>query len=93
MDRLKAPYLYQSLQYALNLIQAGEQNPELVIREIKKFLSEKTISKIDYVDIRDAFSLEKVTTLQNAVVIALAVFFGDTRFIDNVVFSPDEIRK
>jgi len=44
---------------------------------------------IDYVEFRDAGSLEPVTTAQDTTLMALAVKIGTTRLIDNTVLGEE----
>ena len=41
-------------------------------------------ARVDYIAVKDAETLSDVRTLEGSLVIALAVFFGATRLIDNI---------
>ena len=45
-------------------------------------------ARVDYIEVRDADSLEPVARVDRPAVLALAVFVGDTRLIDNAVLTP-----
>lgn len=84
-ERKRALSLSRSLQTAKNLIKyKNMKSPEKIISEIRKMISPR-VDKIDYIDLRDAETLEKVKYIKKKVVIAVAVFVGSTRLIDNIV--------
>lgn len=84
-ERKKALSLSHSLQTAKNLIKyKNEKSSEKIISEIRKMISPK-IDKIDYIDIRDAETLGEIKYIKKKVVIAVAVFVGKTRLIDNII--------
>jgi pantoate--beta-alanine ligase len=45
-------------------------------------------ARIDYVTIVDPASLEEVSQVEGKVLIALAVWFGEARLIDNLMVEP-----
>ena len=84
-ERAQANVLNQSLTMAKNLIDNGATSANEVIQAIKNQIQTQPLAKIDYIQIVDATTLTDVTTIDSPAVIALAVFFGKTRLIDNVV--------
>ncbi|MGB9823665.1 MAG: pantoate--beta-alanine ligase [Candidatus Hydrothermia bacterium] len=83
-ERKDAVCLYKSLELAKDLIRKGERNPEKIKAEMEKFiLSHKSVKKIDYIEIVDKFTLEPVSEIRGKELIALAVFIGKARLIDN----------
>ena len=54
-------------------------------KEICDTLEAEPMAKIDYVEIVGWPSLEPVEILENQVLIALAVYIGKTRLIDNII--------
>jgi pantoate--beta-alanine ligase len=85
--RRDAAILYQSLLRAQSLIKEGEKDPNKVIKTIKAMIKTKGSSRIDYVSIVDPGNLKDVATIKGPVLVALAVFIGKTRLIDNVVVN------
>lgn len=82
--RAEAVVLHQSLSEAVQKIQAGVRDARVIEQMIKSKI-EKTSGRIDYVEIRGAEGLEEVDDIKSSVVIALAIYFGSTRLIDNEV--------
>jgi len=83
-ERKSAPVLHRSLLFGKKLIEEGEKNPEDIKEKIKEMICEHN-GKIDYVEIVDPETLEKVKEIGERTLIAIAVFFGKTRLIDNIL--------
>lgn len=88
-ERKQAPHLYRSLKLAEQLIIDGEINPVIIIEEVKKYLSLHTDGKLDYVEILSYPELKPIQTIGGQIIIALAVFFGKARLIDNIVIQVE----
>jgi pantoate--beta-alanine ligase len=83
-ERAQAPVLNRALTAARVAIENGERDAERLKTDMCAALADADLAKIDYVEIVDADSLEPVTTVDGPCLIALAVFFGDVRLIDNI---------
>lgn len=86
-ERRRAPVLYQSLCMAQQMVEAGERQADVIRDAIVKNLQGASPTLIDYVEIVSANSLEPITLLAGQVLIALAVKFGNTRLIDNIILE------
>lgn len=84
-ERKQAVVLFQSLTMAKDLIVQGEKNAYKIKAAIEKKISEKSLAKIDYVSIVDMETLRDIRQITNKTLIALAVRFGETRLIDNII--------
>ena len=84
-ERRQAPVLYRSLQEGAALIKQGETKPEVVRETIVRRIRNESSGQIEYVEIRNADNLATINIIDCNVVIALAVSFGSTRLIDNIV--------
>lgn len=87
-ERQDALSLSQSLKLAQQLIDEGERDAGTIRDQIVNLIDSRATSKIDYVEIVSADTLETVKQLSGNILIALAVFVGKTRLIDNIM---DEI--
>ena len=83
-ERRHAPVLFQSLRQAEQLIAAGERNPARIEREIGERLATVPNLRIDYIRAVSAETLESPAVLHGQTLIAVAVFLGTTRLIDNI---------
>lgn len=82
-QRQQATILYRSLEMTRARIEAGERDAEPLIRLARALLEATPGCRIDYVAIVDFDRLQPLERLQGKVLIALAVYFGTTRLIDN----------
>ncbi len=89
-ERKDAKILFQSLQEAKKMIKCKERNSSRIISSIKKILVSKKSAKIDYVEIVDACSLRPQKRLEGQALIALAVWIGKTRLIDNMIVKAKD---
>ncbi len=96
-QREHAGKLHRSLQRAVEMIQAGETEVETVKRAIRTVIDMIPDARIDYVEIVDARTLTPVDRIhsQDEILLALAVYVGKTRLIDNAWIDavPAESRK
>jgi len=86
-ERQDALVLYRSLCRAKQLIELGERNPQALRQEMEQILTSVPSSRIDYVAIVNPDTLEEVSRLEGKVMIALAVWIGNARLIDNMVLD------
>lgn len=86
-ERKDALVLFQSLRLAEKMISEGESNSDLVIAKMTDLILEKETAKVDYIEIVSAESLQKIDILKGEILIALAVFIGQTRLIDNKILK------
>ncbi len=83
-ERKAALVLHRSLQYAEAQIAAGERDATKLRSEIEARIEAEPLARVDYVEIVHQQTLETLRSLHGPVMIALAVFIGRTRLIDNL---------
>jgi pantoate--beta-alanine ligase len=84
-ERNDASVLYRSLQAAESLVKAGEKNPKKIMQAMEALIKAKSAAKIDYIAIVDPKDLKDIDTISGKALVALAVFVGKTRLIDNII--------
>jgi len=84
-QRQQALVLNQALQLARETIQAGERDPAQVQALLVRTISASPGAEVVYAEIYDAADLTDVEQITKPVLIALAVKFGTTRLIDNLI--------
>lgn len=87
-ERLQALCLWKSLQKARELFENGQKNSKMIVSAMRQIIGEVPAAKIDYISIVDNELLQTIDTIDRAALIALAVFVGSTRLIDNIVVDP-----
>ena len=80
-ERKQAPILRQAL---LAAGKSGKKSAKEIVDLAREMISEVPLARIDYVALVDAETLRPLETVQPNSLLALAVFFGKTRLIDNI---------
>jgi len=80
-ERKQAAVLYKALMAAKN---AGKKSANDVVALAQRIINEAPLSRIDYIEIVDAETLQPIEIVRPNTTLLIAVFFGNTRLIDNV---------
>lgn len=64
-----------------------EKDANKVVEAMKKNIETEPLAKIDYVEAVDALSMAPVEKLEGACMLAMAVYIGKTRLIDNTIWD------
>lgn len=83
-ERQQAPVLRRALQEALMLTTQGERSAALVLDAARKIIATAPLARVDYLELVDAENLQPISIVGPNSLVALAVFFGQTRLIDNL---------
>ncbi|MCA1807947.1 MAG: pantoate--beta-alanine ligase [Kiritimatiellia bacterium] len=90
-QRRDALCLSRALRRARRLYRAGERDVEVVRAILRRELTDNATAQIDYVEIVDNTTLQPVSRMMQPVLVALAVRFGATRLIDNLMLPDDRL--
>lgn len=82
-ERAAAPVLYRALCAAREAFLRGERNGDTLRAVMREALSQEPRAFVEYVSAADPLTLQELNTLQNHVLLSLAVRIGTTRLIDN----------
>lgn len=82
-ERAQAVILNQSLEEAMKAIESGEKDAAKVKQIITDKLNTCPLAKIDYVEAVSFDNIQPIEKIEGAVLIAIAVYIGSTRLIDN----------
>ena len=89
-ERKDALALRGSLVMAKNMVDSGEKSCYKILRKMVKKIEAAGGSRIDYISIVDAETLVEAKRAEGRLIIALAVYFGKARLIDNIVVNSRE---
>jgi pantoate--beta-alanine ligase len=92
-ERQSALSLNRSLTRASELFSQGEQRSERIIAAVREIIEREPSTSIDYIKVCDAKTLEDIETMAGEALVALAVWVGRARLIDNVVLKAADQRK
>ena len=92
-ERAAAPVLHRSLERARELLLGGERRAGILIGEMRKLVEAEPRARMDYIEAVDAATLSPLALLSGRVLLALAVWVGSARLIDNMLIdiSPDQV--
>jgi len=82
-QRAQATILFHALQAVTLAVRRRPQSPAALQKDLRKFIQAAPLAKLDYVAFFDPETLEPVARVKPGTHMALAVYFGKTRLIDN----------
>jgi pantoate--beta-alanine ligase len=82
-QRAQAVILFHALQAAKAAVQKKSISAAKLKKDLQKLITAAPLAKLDYVEFFDPETLEPGTQVKRGTQMALAVFFGKTRLIDN----------
>lgn len=86
-ERKDAAILYAALAKAKELIERGSRSSCDVIKKMRQLINKKKNVRIQYISIVDPENLIPVNRIKGKVLIALAVYIGKIRLIDNIIIN------
>ena len=86
-ERTAARVLSRALGAARDAFAAGERHAAAVCDRAQAVLAAEPLARVEYLELVDAETLEPIDRLDRPTLLALAVFIGRTRLIDNVVLA------
>lgn len=82
-ERKAALVLSKAVFLGEKLVREGETDADKLVSEMKACVEAEKLAKIDYVSAVDAVTMETVHRIDRPVLVAMAVYIGKTRLIDN----------
>ena len=86
-QRRSAAVLYRALVLALALFQQGETDSGVMRREMAELIEKEPLANIDYISVADAGTLKEIHRIKLPALVSMAVKFGKTRLIDNIMLE------
>ncbi|ADO82923.1 pantoate--beta-alanine ligase [Ilyobacter polytropus] len=86
-ERRKALIIIEALNIIKEMVYQGTSDVEELKKEASRKISTMDIAKIDYFEIVDPDTLEKIDVVKEKALAATAVFIGKTRLIDNMIIG------
>jgi pantoate--beta-alanine ligase len=83
-QRAAAAQIFAALRAGVDAVQAGERSARAVEALVRERIAREPLLRVDYVEARDAATISAIETIVGDVLLAVAVFCGSTRLIDNV---------
>ena len=89
-ERVSARSLSQALKEAKALSLKGEKKCSVLLSRVVGLINQQPHTRIDYAKICHHRTLEELTVIKDRGVLALAVWVGSTRLIDNCLLENEE---
>lgn len=90
-ERSQATVLFRALELGRGLAASGERRTEPIRAAMVRLIESAPAARIDYVEIVDPRALAPVAVIEDAALAAMAVHIGDTRLIDNMLFTVPQL--
>jgi pantoate--beta-alanine ligase len=86
-QRAAATVLYRALQTAEGAYGEGERNGESLRQTMKDVVASEPLAKLQYASCADHETLQELERVTCKALLSIAMYFGETRLIDNVVLG------
>jgi len=86
-ERSGALSLSRSLEAAREMVRDGIRDPRAIEEKVTGIIESEPTNRIDYVSVVNADDLAPLSTIEDRTLLALAVFVGDARLIDNTILE------
>ncbi len=86
-ERAQSVFLYRALKKCREWVRSGVRDPKTLKAAMRGVVQTASLGRTDYIEIVNAHTLRPVVELKKGMKIlaALAVYFGKTRLIDNIL--------
>jgi len=86
-ERTAALVLSKALNKSKETLSQGERKAIAIKDLIYNEISKEPLARIDYIEVVDSMTLKKVERIEKDILVAIAVYVGNTRLIDNYTFK------
>ena len=86
-ERKAALILSKSLRLGRDAVERGERDAKKVTAIISDSLLTEPMAKVDYVEVVDLENVQRVDKIEGETLVAIAVYIGKTRLIDNFIWK------
>lgn len=88
-ERQAALVLSKAVKCGRSLVEGGEKDSAVILKEMKSIIENEPLARIDYVEIVDMNTMKNIDKVKGDVLCAMAVYIGKTRLIDNFIYYAD----
>lgn len=86
-ERQAALILSKSLELGREALKSGERDAQTIVRIISESLRTEPMARIDYVEVVDTENVQRLEKIEGETLVAIAVYIGKTRLIDNFIWK------
>ena len=84
-ERAAALVLSRAVAVGKELAAQGERDARALVAAMRAVIEAEALARIDYVDAVDGVTMQPVDAIQDGVLVAMAVYIGKTRLLDNFI--------
>ncbi|MFR7989900.1 MAG: pantoate--beta-alanine ligase [Anaerovoracaceae bacterium] len=89
-ERKAALVLSRAVRLGKDMAENGEKSADVIVKAMTELIDREPLARIDYVKAVNAVNIEPVSVMEPPVMVAMAVFIGKTRLIDNFVYEGED---
>jgi pantoate--beta-alanine ligase len=86
-ERTQAEVLRKALLQGAEMASGGETSAARIVSAVRETIEQAPLARIDYVDVINAENLQPISVVTPNSLLPVAVFFGKTRLIDNILLA------
>ena len=86
-ERQAALVLSKSIFLGQKIAQEGETRASVILGAMRELIENEPLAKIDYVKMVNLLTMQQVESTESGVLVAIAVYIGKTRLIDNFILE------
>jgi pantoate--beta-alanine ligase len=84
-ERQAALILSKSIRLGQEMVEKGETDTTKIVNAMKELISTEPLARIDYVKAVDGLTMQQISEVKKPMLVAIAVYIGTTRLIDNFI--------
>jgi len=89
-EREQAAVIFRGLSRAAELVSEGETSADRICDAARKVIGMSPLAEIQYLEMVDCNTMKPLDELTTPCLLAIAVYFGSMRLIDNIILKPDD---
>ena len=89
-QRKAALCLVKSLWEARHMVETGERDSHIIKTGMKRLIDAEALANLDYIEIVDLDNFQPIDKIKKEALIAIAVYFGKVRLLDNLIVQSKE---
>ena len=86
-ERKAALILSKTINLGKKMVEDGETDANKIVEAMKENIKTEPLAKIDYVKAVDGLTMQQIDTVKKPMLVAMAVYIGKTRLIDNFIYE------
>jgi pantoate--beta-alanine ligase len=87
-ERFAARCVPDAINVAKTAVAEGEVSAAVIAGMVAQEIGHQRLAQVEYIDVRDPHTLQPIHHLNGPTLLAIAIWIGDVRLIDNIVLTP-----